>query len=210
MKASELVQGSTFIYSDVLTEVLREREDCTDRFGRSMWRFWCRRSDTNAEGWVMLGYEGVVTAATPTEEQAKTTNEEQGNMITTDNTPTTGIDAEPIIKRRNRSVAYLWPVRPAEENHRGPGTVYAELYISHHSDRKVFWTSTHPTTIYDSGTTSTSISLMAKKSWGIWEPVARYSEKALNAFTEKAVAAFREAYAADDESILALFVNTEV
>jgi hypothetical protein len=128
-------------------------------------------------------------------------------MTTTDTPPATGIDAEPTINRRNRTVEYLWPVRPATEDHRGPGTVHAVLYVSHYGDRKQFRASTHPTTVYDTGWTSTSISLLAKRSWDMQESVARYSEKALNTFAEKALAAFREAYAAGDESILALFAS---
>lgn len=40
--------------------ILRERESWQDRFGRDMFRYWARRADTGAEGWMPYGPAGKV------------------------------------------------------------------------------------------------------------------------------------------------------
>jgi hypothetical protein len=52
---SDLHPGDRFSRDDTVVTVLRESEPCTDRFGRTMVRYWCRRSDTDAEGWMIYG-----------------------------------------------------------------------------------------------------------------------------------------------------------
>lgn len=44
-------------------EILRPQEPWTDRFGRAMFRYWARRHDTGAEGWMSYGPGGIVTPA---------------------------------------------------------------------------------------------------------------------------------------------------
>jgi hypothetical protein len=49
----------------VPVEIARERQPWTDRFGRDMYKYWARRTDTGAEGWVLFGPAGVVRALEP-------------------------------------------------------------------------------------------------------------------------------------------------
>jgi hypothetical protein len=53
--------GDTYSDHGTTVTVLREQESCTDRFGQPMLRYWARRADTGAEGWVTFGPEGTVT-----------------------------------------------------------------------------------------------------------------------------------------------------
>lgn len=61
MRAADLKPGDVFDYRGVTVTVLRAREPYRDRFGRDMYRYWCRRGDTNAEGWMEFGPGGEVT-----------------------------------------------------------------------------------------------------------------------------------------------------
>jgi hypothetical protein len=119
------------------------------------------------------------------------------------------IDTEPTqIRRTNdRLIEFQWPVRPGEHDSlNGDGTVYAVLCVSHDGDRKRFWATTHPATIYANGVTTMSVSVLAQ-GFRLIEPTARYSVKALEAFAVKAVAALRAAHAAGDPKVTALFDN---
>lgn len=60
IRADDLGVGDTFQYRGTTVTVLREREMSTDMFGRLMFRFWCSREDTGAEGWMTFGPEGTV------------------------------------------------------------------------------------------------------------------------------------------------------
>lgn len=65
MSATELRAGDRFDYAfegepSLWVTVLRNHEWQTDRFGRPVLAFWCRREDTGAEGYVTFGPEGVV------------------------------------------------------------------------------------------------------------------------------------------------------
>lgn len=68
MKAADLRPGDQFLSLGTPVTVLRDQEPWTDLFGRDMLRYWCRREDTGAEGWMYLGPTGVVrhpSEATP-------------------------------------------------------------------------------------------------------------------------------------------------
>lgn len=41
--------------------ILRDREPWQDMFGQQLFRYWARRSDTHAEGWMTYGPAGVVS-----------------------------------------------------------------------------------------------------------------------------------------------------
>jgi hypothetical protein len=58
--ATNLGVGDVFYRNNVAVTVLRASEPCTDRFGQPLFRFWCSRADTGAEGWVTFGSGGVV------------------------------------------------------------------------------------------------------------------------------------------------------
>jgi hypothetical protein len=60
-------------------------------------------------------------------------------------------------------------------------------------------------TIRDNGAIQTSISLMSAPPWRKRLQVARYSDKALAAFTEAALAELRAAYTAGEAGVRALF-----
>ncbi len=61
-QADTLKPGDVFYNDDVAVTVLRPSEPCSDRFGQSLFRFWCTRADTNAEGWCTFGPGGIVHA----------------------------------------------------------------------------------------------------------------------------------------------------
>jgi hypothetical protein len=46
--------------ANVDVTILREAEPCRDRFGRELQRFWSRREDTGAEGFMSYGPGGIV------------------------------------------------------------------------------------------------------------------------------------------------------
>ncbi len=47
--------GDRFAYQGTVVEVLRPATTATDRFGRPMLEYWCRRADTGAEGVMWFG-----------------------------------------------------------------------------------------------------------------------------------------------------------
>lgn len=51
------------VVSVVVVEILRDREDYTDIFGRVLGKWWARRSDTGAEGYVIYGPGAYIEAA---------------------------------------------------------------------------------------------------------------------------------------------------
>jgi hypothetical protein len=53
-------QFTVSLSDDTVITVLRDSEPCIDLFGRVMFRFWCVREDTGAEGWMMFGESGTV------------------------------------------------------------------------------------------------------------------------------------------------------
>jgi hypothetical protein len=48
---------------EVVVLVIRSRESWTDRFGREMWRYWCMREDTRAQGWMTFGPDAFAVPA---------------------------------------------------------------------------------------------------------------------------------------------------
>jgi hypothetical protein len=56
---ADMEPGDRFLYLHrdvtIVVVVLRERDECTDRFGRAQWRYWCRREDSGAEGFMRFG-----------------------------------------------------------------------------------------------------------------------------------------------------------
>lgn len=61
--ANYLQRGDRFTRSlsdDTVITVLRDSEPCTDLFGRVMFRYWCSRKDTGAQGWMVFGESGTV------------------------------------------------------------------------------------------------------------------------------------------------------
>ena len=66
--ASDLVPGDRILGpGDVPVTILDHPEDGTDLFGRNMIRYWARREDTGAEGFMSFGRTGFVGCA-PEEE----------------------------------------------------------------------------------------------------------------------------------------------
>lgn len=59
-KAETLRAGDMFMSRGVMVTVLRDQEPWTDRFGQKLFRFWCKRADSGAEGWMTFGPNGVV------------------------------------------------------------------------------------------------------------------------------------------------------
>jgi hypothetical protein len=55
MLAAEAVPGYTYATCGTTITVVGEPEPCEDLFGRTMTRFWARRADTGAEGWMTYG-----------------------------------------------------------------------------------------------------------------------------------------------------------
>jgi hypothetical protein len=55
MHAAEAPVGYSYATRGTTITVLREPEPCEDLFGRTMIRFWARRADTGAEGWMTYG-----------------------------------------------------------------------------------------------------------------------------------------------------------
>lgn len=62
LQAKDLKPGVRFKYRGAEVEVLKPKEKTKDRFGREMDSWWCRRSDTGTEGYVILGPGGVIHA----------------------------------------------------------------------------------------------------------------------------------------------------
>ena len=48
---------------NVRNTILRDRAPYRDRFGREMFRYWARREDTGAEGWMTYGPGAMVRRA---------------------------------------------------------------------------------------------------------------------------------------------------
>jgi hypothetical protein len=59
LSPARMKPGDRFLYPrnepKTAVTVLRERESWEDRFGRPMFRYWCRREDTGGEGWMPFG-----------------------------------------------------------------------------------------------------------------------------------------------------------
>lgn len=55
----DLRPGDRFDREGTAVTVMREGEPWRDRFGLSLVRFWCSRSDTGAEGWVAFGPSAI-------------------------------------------------------------------------------------------------------------------------------------------------------
>lgn len=118
------------------------------------------------------------------------------------------IDLPPLVKpntgyypESRRGVTLRWSLGevPAERGDRGPGERFAELRTGHDKDRKQFYASVHNVTVskWESGTVEKfalmdSVIVMR-------EPVARYSKKADEAFTETALTALRFVYDGDTD-----------
>jgi hypothetical protein len=113
---------------------------------------------------------------------------------------------EPAAGSRTRSRSFFWPLSRVEgSSFEGPGWYGVELSTHHSREGREFFTALHPVTVRDNGTTQTSISLMTTPPWRKRQPVPRYSEKALAAFTTAALAELRAAYTADNAGVRALF-----
>lgn len=62
MDPATLVPGDRYTYNGTVVEILRDREPHRDRFERDQIKYWARREDTNAEGWVIFGFGAVPLA----------------------------------------------------------------------------------------------------------------------------------------------------
>jgi hypothetical protein len=60
LTADDLRPGVRFKYNGHPVEILRDREQRKDRFGRELDSWWSRRIDTGDEGYVSLGPGGVM------------------------------------------------------------------------------------------------------------------------------------------------------
>jgi hypothetical protein len=121
---------------------------------------------------------------------------------------TSPLDA-PHADSYGRTCGFFWPLTPVTDPHSGPGWEGVLLSAHHDRDRKRFFSSLHPTTVFANGTSRTSVSLMATPAWRTVQPVARYSAKLLDAFAEQALAGLRAAWTDGDPAVRALFTVSE-
>lgn len=59
-KLTNIKAGDWILHRGVNVEILRDAEPTKDRFNRDMVRFWARRTDTDAEGWITFGPDATV------------------------------------------------------------------------------------------------------------------------------------------------------
>lgn len=55
-----LEQDGYYVMLWTTVTVLRDQEPATDIFNQQLFKFWCRREDTGAEGYMTFGPAGVV------------------------------------------------------------------------------------------------------------------------------------------------------
>ena len=58
--SADLLPGDLYLHGEVIVEILKTSEPTTDMFGQPMIRFWAIRLDTDQQGWVAFGRNGVV------------------------------------------------------------------------------------------------------------------------------------------------------
>lgn len=104
----------------------------------------------------------------------------------------------------DRSITYRWDTGKVVENNGEVARVVAELSAHHVKDRKRF-TADFRNSEVGEVFVRTKFSIGQRPAFGIHEPVARYSQKALNDFAGRALAELLARYAAGDEGIAAVF-----
>ncbi len=56
MNPETLRVGDAFAYLGTTVTVLREREPHRDQFGQDQFKYWAKRGDTGAEGYMIFGF----------------------------------------------------------------------------------------------------------------------------------------------------------
>lgn len=115
---------------------------------------------------------------------------------------TTDLNTEPTIRHRNRTVEMVWDAGAGTDHYGAPCQDVVTLTSMHH-ERKFFFAHLRREQIIDGGVRSFSIYDYVSV---LQEPVARFSQKALDAFAVGALAALRDM--ADDEKVQAVLNPT--
>lgn len=95
-------------------------------------------------------------------------------------------------------IDFRWPVSDTDDKYKGHGVINVELSVYHSKHDKAYHASVNPITVWDNGWTSKSFSFQGPH-WSMGERVERYSRKTLDAFAERALAAFADAVASGHE-----------